>query len=69
MNKEIVWIEDEHFEGWHCCGCGWAISAIQVESTVAVLAFNRAAQEGFEKHDCVSTAPKPKTRARAAGTD
>jgi len=33
-----------------------------------VLAFNRSAQEGFEKHDCVSSAHKPKVRAQTAGS-
>jgi hypothetical protein len=67
MNERMVWTEDDHFKGWHCSECNWAISPIRVDTTVAVLAFNRTAQEGFESHDCVSTPLKPKARAKAAG--
>ena len=47
MNERMAWIENEHFKGWHCSECSWAVSAIRVDTTVAVLAFNRAAQRGF----------------------
>ena len=67
MNERMAWIEDEYFKGWHCSECSWAVSAIRVDITVAVLAFNRAAQRGFEKHQCVSASEKPKARAQAAG--
>ena len=67
MNKSMVWIEQDHFNGWHCSECSWAFSAIHVHTTVAVLAFNRSAQDGFEKHDCVPASEKTKARAQAAG--
>jgi len=65
--NDMAWSENEHFKGWHCSECSWAVSAIRVDTTVAVLAFNRAAQKGFEKHHCVPASQKPKARARAAG--
>ena len=68
MNERMVWIEDDHFKGWHCSECSWAISAIRVDTTVAVLAFNRAPQEGFERHNCLSTPSTPKNQAHTAGT-
>ena len=67
MNESMVWLEEEHFKGWHCSECSWAFSAIRVDTTVAVLAFNRAAQDGFEKHHCVLASEKSKIRARSAG--
>jgi hypothetical protein len=33
------------------------MTAPRLESTVAALAFNRLAQETFEKHSCIQTAP------------
>ncbi len=68
INKRMAWIEDEHFKGWHCSECSWAISAIRVDTTVAVLAFNRIAQEGFEKHRCAPASEKPKVQAQSAST-
>jgi hypothetical protein len=67
MNERMVWIENEHFKGWQCSECSWAVSAIRLDTTVAVLAFNRAAQMGFEKHQCVPASETLKARAQAAG--
>jgi hypothetical protein len=67
MNRHMIWAEDENFTGWCCSRCPWGLVAPRLESTVAALAFNRSAQDGFEKHDCVSTAHKPRVRAQAAG--
>ena len=67
MNERMAWIENEHFKGWHCPECSWAVSAILVDTTVAVLAFNRAAQRGFEKHHCVPASEKPQAPAQAPG--
>ena len=40
-----------------CCSqCMRGLTAPRLESTVAALAFNRLAQEDFEKHDCTSGA-------------
>jgi hypothetical protein len=34
--------------------CTWGITTPHLESTVAALAFNRLAQETFEKHECAA---------------
>jgi hypothetical protein len=52
MDKRLIWVEDERFTGWCCSQCSWGLISPRIESTVAALAFNRMAQEGFEKHDC-----------------
>ena len=52
MSTRMIWIEDEEFTGWCCPRCTWGITAPHLESTVAALAFNRLAQETFEKHNC-----------------
>jgi hypothetical protein len=52
MTKRLIWIDGNDFSGWCCSHCTWGISAPHLESTVAALAFNRLAQETFEKHDC-----------------
>ena len=54
MNKRLIWVEDDDFAGWCCSQCTWGISAPRLESTVAALAFNRLAQETFEKHKCAA---------------
>ena len=59
MNKRLIWVEDEHFSGWCCSVCPWGITAPRLESTVAALAFNRVAQEDFDKHACVSALTQP----------
>jgi hypothetical protein len=51
-NKRMIWAEADDFTGWCCSHCTWGISAPRLESTVAALAFNRLAQETFEKHIC-----------------
>jgi hypothetical protein len=48
----MIWIEDDTITAWCCSDCHWNIAAPYLESTVAVLAFNRVSQESFEKHDC-----------------
>jgi hypothetical protein len=58
MDKRLIWIEDEQFTGYCCSQCTWAMTAARLESTVAALAFNRVAQEDFEKHVCIYTAPQ-----------
>jgi rubredoxin len=27
MDRELVWIEKERFEGWACSACGWEFRA------------------------------------------
>jgi hypothetical protein len=53
-NKRLIWVEDDDFTGWCCSHCMWGITAPYLESTVAALAFNRLAQETFEKHTCAA---------------
>ena len=62
MNRRIIWIEDETFTGWCCSHCTWGLTAPRLESTVAALAFNRVAQEGFEKHDCTGSRSQEEAR-------
>ena len=52
MDRRMIWIEDDEFTGWCCSDCQWGIIVPRLESTVAALAFNRVAQEEFQKHDC-----------------
>jgi hypothetical protein len=54
MNKRLIWVEGDDFTGWCCSLCTWGITAPHLESTVAALAFNRLAQETFEKHECAA---------------
>jgi hypothetical protein len=56
MERRMIWIEDEEFTGWCCSACQWGIIVPHLDSTVAALAFNRVAQEEFEKHDCATGA-------------
>ena len=55
MHKRLIWIEGDYFTGWSCSHCPWGITAPRLESTVAALAFNRLAQETFEKHTCAAS--------------
>ncbi len=52
MSRRMIWAEDERLTGWYCSQCGWGLIAPHLESTLAALAFNRVAQESFEKHAC-----------------
>ena len=54
MNKRLIWVEGDDFSGWCCPDCSWGMTAPRLESTVAALAFNRLAQETFEKHKCAA---------------
>ncbi len=51
---QMIWVEEDEFTGWCCSACGWGITMPRLDSTVATLAFNRVAQETFEKHDCAA---------------
>ena len=60
MNKRLIWVEGDDFTGWCCPECSWGMTAPRLESTVAALAFNRLAQETFERHKCAdNTCTKP----------
>jgi hypothetical protein len=52
MNKRLIWVDDDDFSGWCYSHRTWGMTAPRLESTVAALAFNRVAQEDFEKHTC-----------------
>lgn len=52
MEKRLIWVDGDDFSGWCCSRCTWAMTAPLLESTVACLAFNRVAQDDFEKHAC-----------------
>jgi len=67
MSRRMIWLEDDHFAGWSCSQCRWTVAALLLDTTVAALAYNRTAQEGFEQHDCVASTQKVKARAQAAG--
>lgn len=62
MDRHIIWLEDEAFTGWCCSDCTWGFTAPRLESTVAALAFNRLAQEGFEQHDCTGSRSQEQAR-------
>jgi hypothetical protein len=51
----MIWAEDENFTGWCCSHCLWGLIAPRLETTVAALAFNRVAQESFDKHACAGS--------------
>ncbi|HEY6118452.1 MAG TPA: hypothetical protein VIV66_00765, partial [Pyrinomonadaceae bacterium] len=51
--KRLIWVDGGDFSGWCCSSCDWGVTAPHLEITVAALAFNRLAQETFEKHNCV----------------
>lgn len=53
MNRELIWIDGDDFTGWCCSRCTWGMTTPCLDSTVAALAFNRVAQQDFEKHSCV----------------
>ena len=55
MKKRLIWVEGHDFTGWCCSHCTLGITAPHLESTVAALAFNRLAQDTFEKHICAET--------------
>jgi hypothetical protein len=60
MHKHLISIDGDDFSGWCCSRCTWGMTTPLLESTVAALAFNRLAQEDFEKHAC-----KPNSEADA----
>ena len=55
MSKRLIWVDGDDFTGWCCSQSNWGVIAPRLESTVAALAFNRVAQESFEKHDCTDS--------------
>jgi hypothetical protein len=56
MNKRLIRVDDDDFTGWCCSHCPWDMTAPRLESTTAALAFNRLAQNNFEKHRCDDSA-------------
>jgi hypothetical protein len=55
MATRMIWLEDDEFTGWCCPHCTWSVVAPRLASTVAALAFNRLAQETFERHNCAES--------------
>jgi len=65
-NERLIWVEGDDFTGWCCSHCTWGNTAPHLDSTVATLAFNRLAQESFEKHNCTAPARNPNASARVS---
>jgi len=59
MQRRLIWIDGDDFTGWCCSVRPWGMTAPHLDSTVAALAFNRVAQETFEKHDCAGNSDLP----------
>jgi hypothetical protein len=57
METHMIWIDDDNCSGWGCRRCSWRLAAPQLESTVAVLVFNRTAQRTFDNHACAPSCP------------
>jgi hypothetical protein len=57
MNRRMIWADGDNFTGWCCSVCPWGLIAPRIDSTVAALAFNRVAQQDFEKHECNTSQP------------
>jgi hypothetical protein len=53
-SRHMIWADNEDFTGWCCSHCLWGLISPHLETTVAALAFNRVAQDGFAKHACAS---------------
>ena len=56
MDKRLIRVDGDDFSGWCCSRCTWGMTTPLLESTVAALAFNRVAQEDFERHSCIRNA-------------
>src|SRR5215471_3959661 len=52
LQRRMIWVDDDRLTGWCCSHCQWGIIAPRLETTVAVIAFNRIAQDDFAKHGC-----------------
>jgi hypothetical protein len=56
MDRELVWIEKERFEGWVCSDCGWQFTAsgplVRGSIEEMIRAFERERDEAFEAHVC-----------------
>jgi len=69
MSRHMIWRDDDHAAGWACSQCSWIVVAppFSLDTTVATLAYNRAAHAAFEQHECVASAPRTKAAAHSAG--
>jgi hypothetical protein len=52
MTRYMVWVVTKNCEGWGCSLCGWIIATSDLDTTVAALQYNRAAQRAFDAHEC-----------------
>jgi hypothetical protein len=63
MDRELVWVEKERFQGWVCSVCGWQFKGLGplVGNTIEEMkrAFERQRGEEFKAHMCA----KPPKRA------
>jgi len=59
MERWLVWIADQHPQGWGCSQYEWSFSipALLIE-TEARNAHDRLASASFEEHDCVKYAQR-----------
>jgi hypothetical protein len=58
MHKRLIRVEGDDFTGWCCSRCPWGFTTPRLDSNVAALAFNRLAQETFDRHGCHPNAPQ-----------
>jgi hypothetical protein len=63
MDRELVWVEKERFQGWGWSVCGWQFKGLGplVGNTIEEMkrAFERQRDEEFKAHMCA----KPPKRA------
>jgi hypothetical protein len=52
MTRYMVWVQIENNEGWGCSLCDWLIATSEIDTTVAALKYNHAAQQAFDSHEC-----------------
>ena len=55
MSKRSIWVEGVDFHRLVLLPLHLGITAPRLEGTRAALAFNRLAQETFEKHNCADS--------------
>jgi hypothetical protein len=47
MSRYMVWVQTDSSEGWGCSLCDWIIAALAIDTTVAALHYNHAAQQAL----------------------
>lgn len=51
MTRYMVWVVTDTEEGWGCSLCDWITATPELDTTVAALQYNRAAQQAFDSHE------------------